>query len=172
MSVNHIGITGHRPNFFRDAEKTKELCDSLVLNMLKEYDHPIFNLGGCAGADQWVGNACIKYNIEFNLFLPFPAEIQSKYWYKDQQEALENQIKHCKGLVIAGPKYKPANFFIRNRSIVDNSDFLVCFWEGMHRGGTYDCIKYAVQKKSKIVLNALTDLSMVTGEELILPKKQ
>ena len=165
MRIYRVGITGHRPDRFRDAEVAQELCDELVMTLKKQYEYIEFNLGGSTGTDQWVGDACIRYEVEYNLFLPFPAEIQSKHWYKEQQDNLNTQIEKCNSLYIAGPKYKPANYFIRNRSIVDNADFLVCFWEGIHRGGTFDTLKYAM-KKSKIVLNALTDLSMVTGEHL------
>lgn len=165
MKVYRIGITGHRPDGFKDPIKAKKLCEDTTLKMYSFYPDPIFNLGGCIGADQWVGTKCIDLDIRYNLFLPFPPEIQSKHWYEAQKKELKRQVEKCNGLIIAGPKYKPANFFIRNRQIVDNSDIVICFWEGNKRGGTYDCVKYAV-KKSKITLNALDNLSMIDKSNL------
>ena len=162
MKQSLVGVTGHRPHKFKHADFAKTMCDDAVVIMKRHYgDTLCFNLGGCIGADQWVGESCIANSVKYNLFLPFPAEIQAEHWYDKQRDELLKQVSLCQSLNIAGPVYKIENYLIRDRLIVDSSDFIVCFWEGAKFGGTYETIKYAVTN-SKIVLNAMNDLSMVT----------
>lgn len=167
MKVYQVGITGHRPDRYKDAQAAEKLCRETIATIDYQYydaGQLYFNLGGCIGADQWAGAACIDLDIDFNLFLPFPPNIQAQYWYDYQKEELERQVDHCSGLTIVGEEYKVANYFIRDRMIVDNSDFIICFWEGCLQGGTYQTIKYAVNN-NKIVLNALDNLSLVSREQ-------
>jgi len=165
--VCKVGITGHRPPEFKDIENAKGICREVVRLVQAQYNDPelCFNLGGCIGADQWVGGACIERGIKFQLLLPFPPEVQSKYWDSDQKSNLMFQVDSCASLTVIGPSYKRANYFIRDRAIVDQSDFLICFWEERKYGGTYETIKYAIKQK-KIILNGLKNLSLVTREQV------
>ena len=49
--------------------------------------------------------------------------------------------------------------------MVDSSHFLVAFWVGKRRGGTYNTIKYALEK-SKFVYNALNDRKPINIADL------
>lgn len=172
MRVYRVGITGHRPDRFKDVDLAISICDKLVADIQYQYGDSgelCFNLGGCIGADQWVGDACIKYGVNFHLYLPFPIDVQAKYWYDYQKENLVRQADACSGMTVVGDSYQIANYFVRDKMIVDNSDFMVCLWEGCTQGGTFQTIKYAV-KQSKIVLNALTNMSLVSKSQLF-PKK-
>lgn len=167
MRLYNIGITGHRPHKFKNPDFVKRQCEDVVVIMQRHYGDALrFNLGGCTGTDQWVGEACLRFGAKYNLYLPFPAEIQSQHWYDEQKKELDRQVANCESLSVLGPEYVASNYFERDKQIVDNSDFVIAFWEGPKQGGTYITVKYAVEQ-SKIVLNALTDLSMITGEHLV-----
>jgi len=45
----------------------------------------------------------------------------------------------------------------RNRYMVDESRYVIAIWDGSLHGGTYNCYKYAVEKKkATIVINPYT----------------
>jgi len=49
--------------------------------------------------------------------------------------------------------------------MVDCADFVVAFWVGKRRGGTFNTMKYAL-KQSKFVFNGLNELRPVFSESL------
>jgi len=57
-------------------------------------------------------------------------------------------------------KYLPQFYQERNKKLVDSSDFLLAFWVGKKRGGTFNAIKYALDQ-SKLVYNGLNNNSLI-----------
>ena len=47
---------------------------------------------------------------------------------------------------------------------LDDADFVVAFWVGKRRGGTFNTMRYAL-KKSKFVFNALNELRPVFKDD-------
>lgn len=160
MFVPQIGVTGHRPTGFANVEYAKEIANLLVEYCAHTFHNAEFNLGGCIGADMWVAQACIEKNISYNLFLPFPADIQGKFWTREEAELLLSHALRAKSTSIVGKVYRPANYHIRDRQIVDKSHIMICFWEGRKSGGTYNTIKYAL-RTGRQVLNAMNELQEV-----------
>ena len=169
-----IAITGHRPDAFflshYSVEEIKYIADNIVGAFKREHkDNLIFNLGGAVGADLWVGEACINNQVPFVLYLPFHPEVQSKYWAPEQKKELKRQIEHASGIHIVEPDvntpYKAENYHIRNMHMIDEANFLVAFWVGKRRGGTYNSILYGLNQ-SKFVFNALNELKPLFKENL------
>ncbi|MHA2067756.1 MAG: hypothetical protein ACXABY_25620 [Candidatus Thorarchaeota archaeon] len=167
MRLYNIGITGHHPDRFRNSEQAKIICaETVSLIEYQYYDESLqFNLGGEPGAEQWVAAACAAKGIDYGMVLPYPAEQVSEHWYDNQKETLTQQINGCAGLTIMSPDTEFDNYDLKKEAIVDSSDFVICFWEGRLFGRTYETVKYAVEK-SKIVLNGLTGLSLVSRSQL------
>lgn len=174
MRVYTIGIVGHHPERFRSPEEVEQICEDTLALLQYQYDDQDglrFLLGGEVGAEQWFGNACIKRDADFDLILPFPPDLLSEHWYADQQEDLDYQVENCAGLTILqqyhddDPELYDLAYEYKIQELVDASDFIVCFWEGRLFGRTFEAIEYAINN-SKIVLNALTGLSLVTKEQL------
>lgn len=161
MFVPKIGITGHRPSGFSNKEHVLEIVPRVVEYCSKMHHNAEFNLGGCIGADMWVAQECVNQKIPFHLYLPFPADVQSRKWTADDANRLNEHVLAAKSVSIVGKYYLVQNYHIRDRLIVDNSHFVVCFWEGRRSGGTYNTIKYAVEV-GKQVLNAMNDLQEVS----------
>ena len=169
-----VAITGHRPDSFLVSHYTPEtiirIADDTVWRLKKEYKDDIcFNLGGALGADLWVGTACINYKVRFRLYLPFHPKVQTAHWTKEQKMELDQQLQNAAGIDIMEPnpdiKYNVGRYFERNQKMVDDASFVIAFWVGKRRGGTFHAMKYAL-KNSKFVFNALDDLRPVFTDEL------
>ena len=167
-----IAITGHRPDAFLvshyEDSQVKRIADDIVCVFKREFgDDLCFNLGGSTGVDQWVGSACIEHGVKYHLFLPFLPQVQNKFWDEECKLELDRQMKNAAGITISdlSGKYIPELYQVRNKLMVDSSHFLVAFWVGKRRGGTYNTIKYALEK-SKFVYNALNDRKPINIADL------
>lgn len=166
-----VAITGHRPDSFLQSHYTQGqiqlLSDGMVATFKRQYDELAFNVGGALGADQIVGQSCIDAGVPYYLYLPFPVDIQGRYWKEEQREDLVRQFELAAGVKIVDPTghYDVKNYFVRDRQMVDDADVVVAFWVGKKRGGTYEAMKYALTQ-SKFVLNALDGLRPVFSNEL------
>lgn len=168
-----IAISGHRPDSFLVSHYSLDSITNIVGNIVAAFkrehkENLIFNLGGAIGIDQWVGAACIEQCVPYYLYLPFNPEMQSKYWTTEQKAELLKQVKFACGIEIVEPVtaiYTVQNYQIRNEKMIDASDFVVAFWVGKKRGGTFNAIKYGL-KQSKFVLNALNELRPLFKDDL------
>jgi len=169
-----IAITGHRPDSFLishyDPATVQRIADDTVWRLKKEYKEDLcFNLGGALGADQWVGTACIKNGVKFRLYLPFHPTVQSSHWTNEQKAELDQQLQKAAGIDIMEPdpgiEYNVARYFERNQKMVDEASFVIAFWVGKKRGGTFHAMQYAL-KSSKFVFNALDKLRPVFMEDI------
>ena len=167
-----IAITGHRPDAFLVSHYSKEtimrIASDIVCVFKREFGDDLqFNLGGAIGIDQWIGMACMEQQVKFHLYLPFIREVQSKYWSEEQKKELCRQTEHAIGIDIVDTsgEYQASKYQERNIRMVDSSDYVVAFWVGKRRGGTFNAIKYALSK-SKFVFNALNELKPIFKEDL------
>lgn len=144
------------------------IVDDTACILQREYgDELEFNLGGAIGIDQMMGAAAIEHGIRFSLYLPFPPEVQGKFWKSGQRAELERQMRHAAGITIVDPEgnYTPRRYFERDRLMVDNADFTIGFWVGKRRGGTYETMKYSL-RQSKMVINAMDGMRLVFKQDL------
>ena len=168
-----IAITGHRPDAFLVSHYREDtilrIADDTVWRLKKEYKGDLsFNLGGALGADLWSGSACIENNVNFTVYLPFHPKVHTKYWKDDQRLELNRQLQRASGIDIISPsltEYNKENYFERNKKMVDQANFVVAFWVGKRRGGTFHAMNYALSN-SKFVFNALDGLRPIFKEDL------
>jgi uncharacterized phage-like protein YoqJ len=167
-----VCITGHRPDSFLvshyQPDAVRRLAGDIACRLKREYgDELMLNLGGAVGADQWMGAAAIEHDLKYGLFLPFLPQVQAKYWDEGQRAELDRQMKLANRIVVVDPsgQYDVAKYHERDRLMVDEADFVVAFWVGRRRGGTFETIKYALSR-SKFVLNALDGLRPVFKGDL------
>lgn len=169
-----IAVTGHRPDAFLVSHYLPETIQRAASDMVAVFkrehkEELMFNLGGAIGVDQWVGAACIEQNVPYVLYLPFHPDVQSKFWTPEQKNELNRQIKYAAGIDMIEPNidapYAVYNYQKRNEKMIDEAHFVVAFWVGKRRGGTFNAIKYGL-KKSKFVLNALDDLRPLFNEDV------
>lgn len=149
-----IGVTGHRPNKLGGyGPEATELLDTLcngLLKHLKAKNRVSRVLTGMAlGFDQAIARSCILNDIEFDAVVPFlgqelswPEESQDTYKWIISQARIRKVVSLC--------GYSSWKMHVRNQWIVDNCDTLYALYDGTH-GGTANCVKYAHEKKRKIV---------------------
>jgi len=167
-----VCITGHRPDAFLVShyklDAVQRIVSDIACVLQREYgDELRLCLGGAIGIDQWMGSACIEFGIQYKLYLPFHPSVQARYWTTEQRLELDRQMRHAVGIVIADPSggYDVSRYHERDRMMVDKSDFVVAFWVGRRRGGTFGTIKYAL-KQSKLVHNGMDRLRLLFSHDL------
>lgn len=92
--------------------------------------------------------ACVPYIEQAS---GFPPEWKERY---------DRILEECDKVVLLSDKYFKGCFQVRNRYMVDNSDFVIAYYDGSP-GGTRDTVKYA-GKKGKSVINCCEN----TGEQM------
>lgn len=169
-----VAVTGHRPDSFLvshyDLETIKRVVSDVAVILKREYkDNLIFNLGGAVGIDQWMGQTCIQEEIPYVLYLPFAPSLHTKFWEQKDKDELNRQISCASGIDIVEPNEEAEvmiyNYQKRNERMVDNADFVLAFWVGKRKGGTYNTIKYGL-KNAKFVLNGLNELKPIFKEDI------
>jgi uncharacterized phage-like protein YoqJ len=94
-------------------------------------------------------------------------QVQAKFWSDQQRAELDRQLRSASKIMIVDStgEYDVVKYHERDRLMVDEADFVVAFWVGRRRGGTFETMKYALSK-SKFVLNALDGLRPVFKQDL------
>lgn len=169
-----VAITGHRIDSFLishyEPQTVMYIIDNTVWKLKKEYkDDLCLNVGGAIGADLWVSTACINNNVKFKIYLPFHPKVHTKHWTSEQRAELDRQLQKANGINIIEPdpeiEYTVGKYFERNQLMIDDASFVVAFWVGKRRGGTFHAMNYALNK-SKFVFNALDGLRPIFKEDL------
>jgi len=170
--MRNVCITGHRPDSFLvshyGVDTVRRIVDDIACVLKREYEDELqLNLGGAIGTDQWMGSSAIEHGIRYKLYLPFHPATQARYWSPAQREELDRQMRNASGIFIADPsgKYDVSRYLERDRMMVDDSDFVVGFWVGRRRGGTFETMKYAL-KQSKLVHNGMDRLRLLFRHDL------
>ena len=99
------------------------------------------------------------FNIRLICVLPFanqadgfPEPWRSRYF---------EIIKHADEVITLSDRYFSGCYFRRNRFMIDNSDYVVTWFDG-RRGGTENTLKYA-EKKGRHIINLNTDFDEYDG---------
>lgn len=163
-----IGIIGHTPEYFSDPEATKRLVNQTLDLIQYQYgkEELIINVAGNIGVDCWATTFCSEYSIKYHLFLPCPVEDMKKMFYDYQVKLINQQFTYAWATTISFPKYESPEQAIENyKHIVDNSNFVIYFWNGMKQGNVFDSIKYALST-NVLSINGLDEKKLITNEEI------
>jgi uncharacterized phage-like protein YoqJ len=111
------------------------------------------------GADQLFADVIVRMkntphtlypNMELMAAIPFRGQELS--WPKQSQDRyrdLLTLVTHTK--IVSEGGYSPAKMQIRNAWMVDNSAVVLAIWDGTKKGGTWNCIQYALKKKKFVI---------------------
>lgn len=137
-------LGGYRPNPLQDKVRAA-LRDALVRF---KPNHAI--CGMAIGVDQWAAEECIEMDIPFTAAIPFQG--QERLWPASSRAYYHVLLKKATRVeIISSGAFSALKMQIRNAWMVDHSDLLIAVWDGS-RGGTANCIKYAVEQERKIHL--------------------
>lgn len=157
-----IGIIGHGPERLEDPDKVQRLVGYTIDLLALQYgeDEIVFNIRSSIGVGLWATEECIDRDYKYHLFLPYSVEKTSEHWYEDQQQTLLNQYQRAYSLTICNPDSHGSEN--EHKQLIDNVNFVVCFWRGIKQGETASAIRYALEN-NKLVVNAMNDLKLVTN---------
>lgn len=134
-----IGITGHRPQRLKGQQK---LIKEWSKQQLIDLNPSLLYTGMAEGTDRIIAIAAKELNIPIVCCYPFP----KKYY-----SPIEEWIMKNNQIVYISPVYMKNSYFLRDRFIVDQSDIILCVWDGKGGGGTFFTRNYALQKNKKII---------------------
>ena len=170
-----ICFTGHRPDKLYGWDMKDRRYQTLEYKILKIlYKNILENkistviTGGALGLDT-IAFSCVntlkkKTNLNIKNILAIPFINQSKAWLRETDILRYEKMKSIADELIyvdtidkyKVPKtkegeYHPVKMQKRNAYIVDNSDIVIAIWDGIKKGGTWNCVKYA-QKLGKEII--------------------
>lgn len=168
LSKVSMCVTGHRPNKLMGGydyyanEPIKDYMITTLRNFI-ELNPSVTELecysGMALGIDMLFADAVLTLQQEFpdliKLHCAIPFENQTGNWVSESDIEMYNLIKDFADEVTTLEGIVTKDFYLplqkRNEFMVDNSDFVLAFWNGT-KGGTGNCVKYAEKKGKKVVV--------------------
>ena len=150
LNIYTVSFFGHRYiDRFRTIEDSLE---ELIIKLLREHEYVDFLVGRNGDFDQLVSSTIRRMKREFRddncshiLVLPYnTSEFQNNEesfaeYYDEIEICPESHAAHFK-----------AAMQIRNRSMVDRSDLVICYVE-RDSGGAYQTMQYALKQEKKVI---------------------
>ena len=150
LNIYTVSFFGHRYiDHFRTIE---DRLEELIIKLLLEHEYVDFLVGRNGDFDQLVSSTIKRVKREFRddncthiLVLPYNlAELQNN---EDNFAEYYDEIEIC-------PESHNAHFKaamqIRNRSMVDRSNLVICYGEH-NSGGAYQTIQYALKQEKEVI---------------------
>lgn len=121
---------------------------------IHEVDH--FISGLAIGVDM-LGAECVALvraftpqTVKLTGAMPFPS--QPNRWPQMARNQWDNVCGLCNELIEVSPDpYSPEKMQVRNKWMVDRSNYVIAVWNGEKHGGTWNCMEY-VRLKGKPIL--------------------
>lgn len=148
-----VCFSGHR-QIQGDLSNLKEQLNSVIIKLI-EQGVVFFGAGGALGFDMLAEETVLelkeKYpKIKLVLVLPCPPEQQTLKWNNQQRERYYHILEKADKTRIISPVYTNECMLARNRRLVENSKYLVCYLK-KESGGTFYTFKYAEELGLKII---------------------
>lgn len=144
-------FTGHRDLPQNQISKIRERLNSLITGLI-ENGVDRFLSGGCYGFDTEAALTVLDLKQKYpniRLIFVIPYKEQAKNW-SEQDKAIYEDIKNrCDECVYTSENYRQGCMHIRNRYLVDNSRYCICYLR-KKKGGTAYTVKYATKFMLKI----------------------
>lgn len=164
--MNTLCFTGHRKinNAYR-GPANMALENYLIGVLERAYDKGVRNFisGGAVGVDQIAARAVIRlrdglYNdkparpdTKLIIARPFPS--QDTGWPDVAKREFKWILERANKIFdVSKDPYAIWKLQRRNIWMVDQANIVIACWNGTQSGGTYNCIKYAQEKKRPVLV--------------------
>lgn len=138
--VNIVGFTGHRT-----LKHPIPIIKAAIKEKLLQVEADVVITGMALGFDLLVAEVCIENNIPFVAAIPCRG--QTRLWPKQEVEKYRKLIEKAYKYTIVTPgEFQAWKLFERNKWIVNRSNIIIAYWDGVPQGGTHHCYKYAQEK--------------------------
>ena len=145
-------FTGHRiiANEKKKAifNKTREAVISLIEKGVR-----FFGVGGAIGYDTIAAHVILLLKEQYpfiKLIVVCPCKNQDLKWNEVDKRVYRDILNSADKVVVLADTYYDGCMQARNRHLVDNSKYCICYLEHMH-GGTYNTVKYAQKDNKKAI---------------------
>ena len=146
---------------FSGHRKLPQDCTELQANLEKaiveliERGVVFFGNGGAVGFDALAATTVLRLkedypHIRLVMVLPCPPEQQSLKWNSEQKKRYYEILGQADKVRILSPRYTNSCMLNRNRHLVDNSAYLICYLRD-HSGGTFYTVNYAEKQGLKLL---------------------
>ena len=161
MEIYKCCFTGYRPSKLpflnnKDGEDFIEFENSIisVLTKLINENCIVFYTGMAMGFDIIAAETVllmkkIYKDKDIRLISVLPFENQNDSFDDEWKKRFDNIIKNCDEKIILSQNYYKGCYQKRNKYMVDNSDFVITWFDGQ-KGGTKNTLDYAAKKKRQI----------------------
>ena len=158
--MNTLCFTGHRKinGAYHGPAHTALRAHLIgVVNRAAEKGAVNFISGGALGVDTLGAQALLQVkqtaHKDINLIMARPFPSQASKW----PQGAQNEFNRICGLAqqvidVSQDPYAVWKMQKRNIWMVDQSNVVVAVWNGEKSGGTYNCIKYAIEKKKPVLV--------------------
>ena len=148
-------FTGHR-SLGRDFDKQRlrSEIEALICKGVK-----IFIAGGALGFDTEAATEVILQKMkgkDVKLYIYAPCTDQDKYWAPYQKTLYRKILEKADLVSMPSTPYTSQCMRERNYKMVDDSDYVIAYYNGEYRSGTGQTVRYAY-KRSKQVINLCKD---------------
>ncbi|MBR1442450.1 MAG: DUF1273 family protein [Firmicutes bacterium] len=145
-------FTGHR-QIVDEYLTVKEILKREIIRLIESEGVRYFGAGGAIGFDKICSSIVLELREKYpfiKLILVLPCEEQDKYW-NDGEKAYYRELKaKADKVVYVSKEYTKDCMFRRNRHLVDNSRFCVCYCR-KRNGGTEYTMNYALERGLEVV---------------------
>lgn len=160
-----VCFTGHRPPAFGGGfdedtpmkQQTKAFLGAIIDRLANE-GFKYFISGAALGVDQWAAEAVLERSFE--LVLAIPHDDYDGKWAQASKDHLRTISEKAQKVITVSPgPYAAWKNQRRNEFMVDNSDVVVAVWNGENKGGTANCVRYALGRPVRLIrYNPLTGM--------------
>lgn len=146
-------FSGHR-KLPEDCTELRSNLEKAIITLI-EQGVVFFGSGAALGFDQVAAETVLKLkedypHIRLVMVLPCPPEQQSSRWNYEQKKRYYEMLDRADKVRILSPQYTNSCMLDRNRHMVDNSAYLICYLRE-HSGGTFYTVNYAERQGIEIL---------------------
>lgn len=144
-------FSGHR-KLPQDCTELRENLEKAIISLI-EQGVVFFGNGGALGFDQLAAETVLKLKKDYPqlvMVLPCPPEQQSLKWNAEQKQRYSDILIRSDKVRVLSPQYTSSCMLNRNRHLVNNSAYLICYLR-KHSGGTFYTVNYAEKQGLNIL---------------------
>ena len=146
-------FTGHRKFYNKSQHEIRLLATRTIEKLIRE-GVTIFKAGGALGFDTICAQSVIalrEKHPHIKLHLILPCKRQTRNWNPHDRKVYKEIFDQADEVDILFDNYFDGCMQIRNRALVDGSDYCIAYL-CRHYGGTYYTVNYAKQKDVEVIL--------------------
>ena len=158
-------FSGYRPSKFPFKLKNTDADFEVMfrnltttISSLIDDDCRVFYTGMASGFDIIAAETVLKLKEsqpDVKLVAVVPFEEQEKSYSNEWKLRYETILTRCDEVIVLSKEYHSGCYQNRNKFMVDNSDYIVTWYDGK-QGGTRNTLIYA-QKKKRYIVNVNTE---------------